>query len=321
MDGRKYRKTIAQQTVEILHAGNYSSPTGGLVDISGDLEYAQQQSILYTPNDFSNALIPPQAEHDTQFVFLQATTIQAIQTVLSEDTELDIAVLNFASAKNPGGGFLKGSLAQEESLACCTGIYHCINHPRMSKFYDVNRSDNTCLYTHHIIYSPKVPVFRKDDNMEELLSQPLKCSFISSPAVNAGHANGRVGTAKVEQVMMERMDRILGVTALNGHHVIVLGAWGCGVFRNDVFDVARMFRHYLYSPDAKYRSTFSKVIFAIPDSKCAQFEQYFLEEDPKKPPLQQRPPDTRNKYKKKGKKIDRKTQHLNKEEQPNNDDF
>jgi len=276
MDNDKSRRqTISVETVEIVQSGSYIAPTGETIDLAQDLDYAQQQSILYKPNDFSRTLTPPQL-HNTQFSFLRVTTLQGAKQTLEQDPELDLAVLNFASAKNPGGGFLKGSQAQEESLARCTGIYHCINNPRMRAFYEANMKDHTCLYTHHIIYSPKVPVFRDDDL--RLISKPFKCSFISAPAVNAGHASGRVGAPKVAAVMRERIDRILGVAAQNGHHAILLGAWGCGVFKNEVADVAHMFRLYLNSPDAKYRNTFSRVIFAIPDATCGAFEKYFTEE-------------------------------------------
>jgi len=69
--------------------------------------------------------------------------------------------LNFASAKNPGGGFLGGGSAQEESLARSSGLFPCIN--QMQQMYETNRAYRSCLYTDHMIYSPRVPVFRDDE--------------------------------------------------------------------------------------------------------------------------------------------------------------
>jgi len=193
--------------------------------------------------------------------------------LVSKDPSLDIVALNFASAKNPGGGFLKGSLAQEESIASSSALYSCLIQPRVSAYYDENRKDRTCLYTHHIIYSSKVPVFR-DDNFV-LLEQPYCCSFITSPAVNTGHASERVGVERVKETIIERIDRVLGVAVENNHSVIVLGAWGCGVFANDTGTVASYFRYYL-NASGKYGKAFSRVVFAIPDDpKLREFQLYF----------------------------------------------
>jgi len=70
-------------------------------------------------------------------------------------------VLNFASAKNPGGGFLRGARAQEESLARASALYECI---RGSAMYAHHRAHGDCIYTDWMIHSPEVPVFRDDDN-------------------------------------------------------------------------------------------------------------------------------------------------------------
>jgi len=195
-----------------------------------------------------------------------------------EHPEEDVVALNFASAKNPGGGFLKGSQAQEESLARASAIYSCLHQDRVEIFYKENSQDKTCLYTHNIIYSPKVPVF-KDDN-DVLLDEPYCCSFITAPAVNASHAVERVGVDRVRTTMLERIDRVLGIVAGQGHKVVVLGAWGCGVFGNTVQEVAKYFRDYLNVTDAKYKNTFSHIFFAIPDQrKLVDLQKYFESQD------------------------------------------
>jgi uncharacterized protein (TIGR02452 family) len=50
------------------------------------------------------------------------TTLQGIAALHEEGAER-IGALNFASAKNPGGGFLNGSEAREESLARSSALY------------------------------------------------------------------------------------------------------------------------------------------------------------------------------------------------------
>ena len=67
-------------------------------------------------------------------------------------------MLNFASARNPGGGFLRGAKAQEEDLCRCSGLYETLLE--CPTYYSVNRHQKSMMYTDHIIYSPKVVFFR-----------------------------------------------------------------------------------------------------------------------------------------------------------------
>jgi len=92
--------------------------------------------------------------------------------------------LNFASARHPGGGFLGGAQAQEESLARTSGLYACLTSAHCKKMYLINQQNKSCLYSHRIIYSPDVPVFKDDDGA--ILDEWYSMNFISAPAVNAG---------------------------------------------------------------------------------------------------------------------------------------
>lgn len=234
--------------------------------------------VLYRPGDLPRATLDNQAHLDkkanTSIYVVHSTTLQCANGLVSEGKQ--VAVLNFASAKNPGrllsgsvlmvvgGGFLRGSLAQEESLARASGLYHCLTMGHVSQFYSDNSRCKMCLYTHNIIYSPLVPVFR-DDSTHELLAEPVLMSFISSPAVNARHAVERVGDpAHVLSVLEERMERVLAVAAINNHSHLVLGAWGCGVFANSTMSVALLWRKFLI--EGKFKNTFESVYFAITDA-------------------------------------------------------
>jgi uncharacterized protein (TIGR02452 family) len=121
-----------------------------------------------------------------------------------------------------------------------------------------------------------VPVFRLDEG--ELLEEPYLCSFLTSPAVNVGalHQGERRGD-EIRRAMEQRVDRVLGVAALHGHETLVLGAWGCGVFRNDPDMIAELFQVALAGP---FRGAFTHVVFAVLDTsgkkQClGRFEQVF----------------------------------------------
>lgn len=108
-----------------------------------------------------------------------------------------------------------------------------------------------------------MPVFR--DDAGALLSEPYLCAFITAPAVNAGVVleRDRSRRAEVRAVMARRVRRVLAIAALHEHSALVLGAWGCGVFRNDPAEVAGLFAEALVGP---FHGAFAEVVFAVLDS-------------------------------------------------------
>ena len=54
---------------------------------------------------------------------------------------------------------------------------------------------------------------------------------------------------------------ILATAEAYGHSTLILGAWGCGVFRNNPDHVADAFLAHLESP--RFRSSFARVDFAV----------------------------------------------------------
>ena len=120
--------------------------------------------------------------------------------------------LNFASAKNPGGGFLGGSQAQEEALARASGLYPCLS--ANFGYYQFNRSKGGAIYSHHLIYSPAVPVFRDDE--DNFLDAYFPASIITAPAVNVGALpkNKRDNKKMIREIMLERTENVLA-TAQN----------------------------------------------------------------------------------------------------------
>lgn len=237
MVSRKQRAAIAAETMRAMEDGFYRLPSGQRVDIAAQLEAAKQGTVLYRPGEGPRAgKLDPDERTRPSIEVARETTLAAARRLVAEDPDRGVFALNFASAKNPGGGFLGGSQAQEESLARASGLYACLM--TQWDYYEENRGFGSCLYTDHMIYSPQVPVFRDDD--DELLEEPVPVSFLTAPAVNAGvvRQKERRNARKIEATMLRRMRMLLSVAASHGHRAIVLGAWGCGVFRNDADEVA-----------------------------------------------------------------------------------
>ena len=251
---------VAKETLAILERGAYAAPSGANVVVRESVEAAMAKTVLYTPEAFDRLTLPVQATAASARVEVTAeTTAEAGRRLVEAEQVPRVVALNFASAKNPGGGFLGGAKAQEEDLARCSALYPCLRRQR--GYYDANRSFPSLLYTDHIIYSPDVPFFR--DERLRLLEQPYLLSIITSPAPNAGEALSRdpsVG-AELRRVLDARALKVLSVAAAHGHRCLVLGAWGCGVFRNDPAHVAQAFARAL----DRLPGSFDRVVFAIRD--------------------------------------------------------
>ena len=269
---RSSRARIAQETLAILEEGQYINGYDRRVSIDEDLKRAIQGSVLYRPNALPalrEQVLQLQAAPKSAAAKIEVTgetTLAAASRLVVDEGRTDVVCLNFASAKNPGGGFLGGSQAQEESLARASGLYPCIS--QMNEMYDHNRKLRTCLYSDYMIYSPGVPVIRDDE--DRLLAQYYTTAFITAPAVNAGVVKEReqADDQQIESVMKERIRYILDVAATNGHRTLVLGAYGCGVFRNDPVDVARYFHEVLVQEN--FRQSFDQIVFAVLDRSAGQ---------------------------------------------------
>ncbi|GAA3217620.1 TIGR02452 family protein [Actinocorallia longicatena] len=252
---RNPRKSIAKETVAIMEAGHYTAG-GRTVEIAAALAECVKGTRLYRPGDFPE---PSSADrHATVITVTDETTTQATERLRG-----DVLALNFASAKNPGGGFLRGAHAQEESLARSSGLYASLRS--VPEFYAFHREQGDLLYSDHMIYSPGVPVFRDDSGA--LLPEAYPVSFVTSAAPNRGALRDTRTTIRdgspVAAALEQRAEKVLALALAEGHRRLVLGAWGCGVFMNDPREVALIFADLL---GGAYRGRFADVVFAVPDS-------------------------------------------------------
>ncbi|HEY0605762.1 MAG TPA: TIGR02452 family protein [Herpetosiphonaceae bacterium] len=274
---RTQRARLAQETLAILESGTYALPDARTISIRDALSASCANTTLYRPADSESILAQVAAREGiaaTSIRVSNRTTLEAAQDLSRSYSNL--ICLNFASAKNPGGGFLSGSQAQEESLARSSGLYATLQ--TQPEFYSYHRQHTSSLYSDHMIFSPQVPVFRDDSG--SLLESPWLTSFITAAAVNAGavHQNQPAQIAHIEPAMQRRARLVLGVAALHGCDALILGAWGCGVFRNDPAMVAAIFARVLDEPLFKHR--FAHVEFAVYDpapqqATLAAFERAF----------------------------------------------
>lgn len=267
---RSKRSGIAKDTLQILEQGYYIL-SESKIDILEDQSHAIDHTTLYAPEDSDLILSRYQQKNEsinTIFKVIKQTTLDATRDLIAQGIS-DPFVLNFASAKNPGGGFLGGSQAQEESIARATGLYPC--QLKMEDYYKTHRGLSTCLYTDTMIYSPQVPILK--DETGSLLPQYVKASMLTSAAVNTGVVKRKEpdNIAQILPIMRRRIRKVLAIAAEHQHKALVLGAWGCGVFQNDPAEIAQLFAEEL---NGDFKDQFEQVTFAI-YSKNERFIQPF----------------------------------------------
>jgi uncharacterized protein (DUF427 family) len=158
-------KAIARETVEIAERGWYRDPQGAEVRV--DAGPAVAGTRLYLPTDE----LPEGGPAVAGRVEVTGESTLAAARRLGDD----VAALVFASARNPGGGFLNGAQAQEESVARSSALYPCLR--AAGEFYAFHRAHAELTYTDRVIYSPGVPVFRDD---KATLLTPYPVTFLTS---------------------------------------------------------------------------------------------------------------------------------------------
>lgn len=167
---------------------------------------------------------------------------------VSHNSTEKVCILNFASYKNPGGGFLKGANAQEEALCGASGLYPVLLS--QTAWYEKHRNENVdgC-YSNDYIYSENVPFIHNG----KLFS--VDVLTIAAPNTKATRRKD------VNKIMKERMEVAIKVAISKGVTVMLLGAFGCGAFGNDAKFVAEEWKRLIN----KYYGYFREVVHPIID--------------------------------------------------------
>lgn len=197
------------------------------------------------PNDF--------LRYEVKIIIDNIDTVSAIFKYKQGRT----AALNFASYKNPGGMFIKGSSAQEECLCHSSTLYNVLF--RFNDFYYWNRDHlNNALYLNRAIWSPDV-LFLSDHNSKHEFCDIITCA---APNKYAAQKYKNISEEVNSSALFDRINFVLDIANSMYTETLILGAYGCGVFGQDPRQVANIFKLYLKNINC----SFERVIFAIPES-------------------------------------------------------
>lgn len=168
-------------------------------------------------------------------------------------------VMNFANAHHPGGGFLLGANAQEESLCRRSTLYASLISKRASEMYRYNNTVISKVESDYMLLSPNVAVIR--DEKYNFLDSVYVMGVITVPAPNKRGNAIFANKELIKETFIRRIRILLSAAAKYGYKDLVLGAWGCGAFGNDPNDVADYFKYVLF--DEEYGKCFDEICFAI----------------------------------------------------------
>lgn len=288
------RRRIADETLAAIERGEIQLQ-GSTYHLREVISHSIDNTIFFPPEstlaNWSTSTPTERSALPGQLELCEGSTLQRARALLHElntnaainaDGPARVGVLSFASATKPGGGFLSGAQAQEESLARASTLYASLVTPTATQFHQLHKKDRRGgFYSHAMIFSPSVLVLRDDAGT---WIPPYQIEVVTSAAVNAGLVRRNAGdnfgpdtAARIEETMRERMARILFLFEQRGIRNIVLGSFGTGVFRNDIGMVADIWFDLLAEDGARFAHSFDRVVFGIIDRQTVERFKTVLE--------------------------------------------
>ena len=185
-----------------------------------------------------------------------------------------VAILNFASPVQAGGGVVIGADTQEESLCRSTNLYACLNQQiNWDRYYMPNRIKENDISFPTLLYTKNVTVIKTDEILPQRLkkNEYYQVDVLTCAAPNLNDNNSFL-PEDLSKIFEDKIRLILEVAINNAVQYLVLGALGCGAFKNPPEIVAHAFYKLLIKED--YIDYFEKVIFAIPNQHSTNYRVF-----------------------------------------------
>ena len=267
---RSMRVDVFKHTVFLVQQGYYFNEEQKKINfpdastmMAGTKFYDSPQTVHHIPTISSETIVKVE----------NIDCLLAAENLLNEGYHP--AVLNMASRQNPGGGVQNGAGAQEENLFRRSNLFQSLYQfaPFASNF-GLHKSKHQYPLDRNFggIYTPHATVFRgTEQDGYPLLDTPYQMSFIAVAGINrpALASSERIAPELVEPVK-NKIRTIFRIGLLHGHDSLVLGALGCGAFRNPPSHIARLFHEVM--EEKEFKNKYRLLLFAILDDHNARLK-------------------------------------------------
>ena len=258
---RQMRKDVFTNTINVVRQGYYELDDGNIITLPPSDE------IVRNTKFYSREIKVSDNKPFQLDTIIKVDNIDCLVAANKLQLEgYNVAVLNMASRQNPGGGVYSGAGAQEENLFRRSNLFQSMFQfaPYASQ-YGIKKS----VYQYPLdknfggVYTKKATVFRDtEEKGYQLLGTPFEMSFISVPGMNKPEltSDGMIVDSLVEPIK-NKIRTILRIGLENGHDALVLGALGCGAFRNPPKHIARLFHEVI--EESEFANRYKLLLFAI----------------------------------------------------------
>ena len=238
--------------------------------LSASIPIAKKNTTVFYEDDYPD--FDASQNNETVITVSGDRSYQAAMKLHKENPDAKIAVMNFANAFHAGGGVTKGSSAQEECLCRTSTLYPLLYRRTLrDTFYKHHHNLNTPKASDSLVYTEGVIICKTDEDLPKRMPQEewvtvdvitiaapdlRDTSNIHAPLVNGGTY---MNNAELFGYHVKRAIHMLTCTAAKGADILVLGAFGCGAFRNDPEVVARAYKAALQ----EFPKVFKQIEFAV----------------------------------------------------------
>ena len=240
---------MLQDTLQILKQGSYQFH-GNTAPLKLSRTQMEQANV-YLPRDVQRICKAKDFEHvhvlgrcgygceNMDSFTLARKRAEQFSYNLKQKGAKPILVLNLANPVNPGGGVRNGAKAQEEDLCRKSSLLISLESENAKAYYDYNRSLNSYMGSDAIMIHPQVEII-KDEN-SDLLPETVIVAVMTCAAPMLRNGLDGLTQKQYEQLMYNRITGMLKTAAYLEYKHLVLGAFGCGAFRNDAHVVSDLF--------------------------------------------------------------------------------
>ena len=258
---------IFRETTEYIKAGGYTTPSGKQVQF----DFSRMLQMGKCFHKELPVVSAPDVEGGTKVMVEGNDCLLAAERLVKEG--YNPVLLNFASAGHPGGGVETGARAQEETIcrrSTLTRSIYTFDPKYAAKYgYELCDGDHYPIVNDFCaVYSPNVTVFREGIDCL-FMEEPYDVAVVTCAALNL---NGKYSIKltpdghmpqKAIDITRNKIRTVFRIGLMYGHDSLVLGAFGCGAFKNPPAEIAKLFHEVMEDPE--FKNKYRLITFSIID--------------------------------------------------------